>query len=171
MLTQSRILIIGASDTIKVFFIGVTYFLMRNPDCLAKLTDEIRGTFSSSDERTGDATAGLEYLKAVIEEGLCMWPNVPAGMSREVPKGGSQISGYHVPAGTSVRVSAWSVNYDPNYWHEPRSFNPERWISEGFGDRKEASQPFSLGPRGCLGMNLACIEMRVVLAKMAFAYE
>lgn len=50
-------------------------------------------------------------------------------------------------------------------------FRPERWLEGGSQDVKEASQPFSLGPRACLGINLAYLEMRIILAKMVFTYD
>ena len=34
-------------------------------------------------------------------------------------------------------------------------FKPERWLDKDSVDNLEASQPFSLGPRGCLGRRYA----------------
>ncbi|KAL6862465.1 hypothetical protein ACO1O0_002698 [Amphichorda felina] len=34
---------------------------------------------------------------------------------------------------------------------DPTAFKPERWLDPNSTDVKEASQPFSMGPRGCLG--------------------
>jgi cytochrome P450 len=50
-------------------------------------------------------------------------------------------------------------------------FKPERWIDSTSQDVREASQPFSLGPRSCLGINLAYLEMRIILAKMVFEFD
>ncbi|KAH8670855.1 cytochrome P450 [Xylariales sp. PMI_506] len=171
MLANANILMIAGAETTKGFFIGTTHLLMANPECLAKLTHEVRSAFSSADEITGLATAHLEYLNAVIEEGLRLFPPAALGMPREVPKDGAQISGYYVPGGTSVLTEMFVVARSPQYWRQAKEFLPERWIGEGFGDRREASQPFSLGPRNCIGMNLAYLEMRIVLAKMAFVYD
>jgi cytochrome P450 len=56
---------------------------------------------------------------------------------------------------TRVSVHQWSVVHDEKYFHRPAEFIPERWIkgekASQMGDRLEASQPFSYGPRGCLG--------------------
>ncbi len=41
--------------------------------------------------------------------------------------------------------------HDEKYFAEPMEFVPERWLDPDSQDVKEASQPFSLGPRGCLG--------------------
>lgn len=56
-----------------------------------------------------------------------------------------------MPGQVEVYTSAWTVTHDPQYFHEPMSFKPERWLDPDCKDVKEASQPFSLGPRGCLG--------------------
>lgn len=56
---------------------------------------------------------------------------------------------------------------------------PERWLSpehplhlESYdNDNTAAARPFSLGPRGCLGVNLANIELRVTLAKLVFSFD
>ena len=48
-------------------------------------------------------------------------------------------------------TSAWTVTHDEQNFHEPFTFKPERWLDPACTDIKEASQPFSLGARGCLG--------------------
>ncbi|PVH90535.1 cytochrome P450, partial [Periconia macrospinosa] len=50
-------------------------------------------------------------------------------------------------------------------------FKPERWIDPDNTDVKEASQPFSLGPRGCLGRNFAYVEMNLILAKLHWKHD
>jgi cytochrome P450 len=52
---------------------------------------------------------------------------------------------------TEVYTSAWTVTHDERNFPESSRFNPERWLETDGPDIKEASQPFSLGPRGCLG--------------------
>lgn len=48
-------------------------------------------------------------------------------------------------------TSAWTVTHDAKNFHEPMQFKPERWIDADNRDVKEASQPFSLGYRACIG--------------------
>lgn len=168
MTANSGILVVGGAETTKAFLIATCQRLMQNPECLKKLTDEVRSKYSSPEEITGQSTASLEYLNAVIEEGLRLFPPLPLGLTRQVPACGTQISGHQIPGGTIVSTIPWVTAHSPKYWHKPTSFIPERWLGEGFGDCKEASQPFSLGPRGCIGINLAYLEMRITLAKMAY---
>ena len=67
---------------------------------------------------------------------------------------------------------------DPQRFHESTSFLPQRWLPEAkepnspfVDDQRDAVQPFSVGPRSCIGKNLAWAEMRLVLARILWAFE
>ncbi|KAG8163263.1 hypothetical protein KVR01_006560 [Diaporthe batatas] len=169
LMGNAQVLLAAGSETTATSLAGTTWYLLQNQDCLRKLTDEIRGTFKSMDEITGDATARCEYLHGVIEEGLRLFPPVAHGLPRVCP--GAMIDGQYVPAGCIVACENYPLARDPRYWVNPDLFQPERWIGEGFGDDKRAFQPFSSGPRACIGINLAYVELRITLAKMIFAYD
>ena len=163
---QAGTLILAGSDTTSSLLAGVTFYLLKHPDVLSRLQEEVRGSFSCLSEITGDSTNKLPYLNAVIEEGLRIVPPIPFGLQRISP--GATVDGHFIPKGTIVSVDTWTAMHDSQHWHEPSSFRPERWIGEGFHDNKTAFQPFSRGPRACLGINLAYLEARIILAKMAW---
>ncbi len=53
---------------------------------------------------------------------------------------------------TAVSVSTWCASHSADNFRNPDEFIPERWIDPEYGtDKKLASRPFSLGPRGCIG--------------------
>lgn len=169
MMAQTSTLIIAGSETTATSLSATTWFLLKNPDCMSNLQREIRSSFASADEITGDSTANLPYLHAVIEESLRMFPPAPFGLPRYSP--GAEVDGHYVPKGTVVSVAPLNMTRDSRYWQDGESFRPERWVGEGFRDEKKASQPFSTGPRACLGINLAYLEMRLALAKMVWLYD
>jgi cytochrome P450 len=119
----------------------------------------------------------MAYLIAVIEEALRLVPPVPAGLHRISP--GAVIDGHYVPKGTTVSVSGWSTTHDERFFHNAREFHPERWLPPNHpfydqtykDDMKDASKPFLLGPRGCLGINLAYMEMRIILSKLVWHFD
>jgi cytochrome P450 len=166
---QAKILLLAGSETTATFLSGVTYFLLKNPDTLARLQTEIRKSFSSSREITGESTSGLTYLNAVIEEGLRLFPPAPFGLPRVCP--GATINGLFIPKGTIVSVDTYTVSHDARNFHQPNNFIPDRWIDRKWKVNRDASRPFSLGPRGCLGMNLAYLEARMTLASLIYAYD
>ncbi|KAG8157364.1 hypothetical protein KVR01_012748 [Diaporthe batatas] len=167
--SQASILIVAGSETTSSFLAATCYLLLKNPDTLAHLTREVRSKFPLVESIRADALAELPYLNSIIEEGLRMAPPEAFGLPRFSP--GAVVDGHYVPAGVTVSVESYPITRDPRYWKDPDSFKPERWIGDGFGDVKEASRPFSLGPRACLGINLAYMEMRLTLAKMAWTYD
>lgn len=166
---QAQTLIVAGSETTATCLTGLAFCLLSNRACLEKLSAEVRSRFQTAEEITGDSTAELKYLHAAIEEGLRIFPPAPFGLPRICP--GAMVDGHYVPAGTVVSVDHWTTKHESRYWKDPHSFIPERWIDEGSEDVKEASQPFSMGPRACLGINLAYLEMRIILAKMVFHYD
>uniref|UniRef100_A0A0D2Y3M3 Isotrichodermin C-15 hydroxylase n=1 Tax=Fusarium oxysporum (strain Fo5176) TaxID=660025 RepID=A0A0D2Y3M3_FUSOF len=166
---QSNTLIVAGSETTATCLTGIVFCLLSNLSCLEALSNEVRSRFQSDTEITGDATADLKYLSAVIEEGLRIFPPAPFGLPRVSP--GAIIDGHYIPPGVVVSVDHWTTKHDGRYWKDPHAFIPERWIDGGFGDTKQASQPFSLGPRACLGINLAYLEMRIIIAKMVYHFD
>ncbi|KAK7221362.1 hypothetical protein V2G26_009365 [Clonostachys chloroleuca] len=55
----------------------------------------------------------------------------------------------------------------------PESFILERWLGDErfLSDKKEALQPFSHGPRNCIGKNLAYVKTRVILARIIWNFD
>ncbi|KAG5660139.1 hypothetical protein KAF25_003661 [Fusarium avenaceum] len=166
---QAKLLILAGSETTANLLAGAMFYLLRCPDKMTKLQDEIRSAFSSMDEIIADSVSNLEYLNAVIEESLRIFPPATFGLPRVST--GATVDGVYIPKGTVVSVDPWTASHDDRNFTHPYEFIPERWIGEGLGDRKDASRPFSLGPRGCLGINLAYMESRIALASLVFAYD
>ncbi|KAG8168201.1 hypothetical protein KVR01_003890 [Diaporthe batatas] len=124
-------------------------------------------------ETTATALSGLTWYllkNPSCLEGLRVFPPLSFGLPRDCP--GAVIDGHFVPEGTTVANENYAMAFDPRYWRDPLSFRPERWVGAGFtGDDRRAFQPFSSGPRGCLGINLAYMEMRVSVAKLLWAFD
>lgn len=166
---NAQTLIVAGSETTATALTAIIFWLTKNPECLKKLQDEVRGAFALVDQITGDAAARCEYLHGVIEEGLRVSPPLATSLPRDCP--GSVIDGEYVPAGITVSCENFALARDSRYWKDPEEFKPERWVGKGFGDDKGAFQSFSTGPRACLGINLAYLEMHVTLAKVVFAFD
>ncbi|EAQ83585.1 hypothetical protein CHGG_09989 [Chaetomium globosum CBS 148.51] len=170
---NSAILIIGGSETTATLLSGVTYFLLTNHHAMETLTAEIRETFKSEDEIDFASVSTLPYLLACLDEALRMYPPVPTGLPRVVPKGGANIAGNYVPEKTVVAVHHWAMYHNDEHFKDPFAYHPERWLDDPAfaGDHKEAFQPFHLGPRNCLGKNLAYIEMRLILVRILWNFD
>lgn len=131
IIENSGVIIIAGSETTATLLSGTTYFLLKNPDKLEKLTNEIRSAFSSEEEITVTQVDQLKYMLAVFNEGFRMCkvpvlglyplrfilivlldPPVAVGLSRLSPAGGEFIDGYWIPENVSRTCSCHS--YSPN---------------------------------------------------------
>jgi len=70
----------------------------------------------------------------------------------------------------AINYPIWVLNRLPQYWHRPDEFWPERWLDEGANDKAPPVPktnalpfiPFNYGPRTCLGMNMAYLEIKIM---------
>ncbi|KAJ5309062.1 hypothetical protein N7508_004441 [Penicillium antarcticum] len=173
MITNGSTLIIAGSETTATLLSGVTFLLLRNPRVLAKLQAEIRSAFATEEEVTLENCNKLEYCLATLTEALRLYPPVAAGLPRIVDAQGDMIAGNWVPGGTIVSVSHLAASHSPVNYTDPEQFIPERHLGDARyeNDSKLAMQPFSFGPRNCIGRNLAYVEMRIILARMIFNFD
>ena len=88
---------VAGSETSATMLSGTKVLLIKNPDKMQKLIEEVRGKFKTPSEITLEEVNKLPYMIAVINEGLRMYPPIPTGFPRVVPKGGDFISGHWVP--------------------------------------------------------------------------
>jgi len=171
--SNAIVFLVAGSETTATTLSGATYLLLKHPEIYAKLVHEIRSKFKSYAEITMEGVNKLEYTIACLQEGLRYYPPVPTGFPRVVPKGGAHISGHYIAGGTSVYVSQFSTNHSPRNFKDPNKYVPERWMGDEQykDDNRESVNPFSFGPRNCLGKNLAYAEMRLILAKVLFSFD
>ncbi|KAH0349680.1 benzoate 4-monooxygenase cytochrome P450, partial [Aureobasidium melanogenum] len=173
MHANAAVFMMAGTETTATLLSGLTYYLLINPDKLAKLVAEIRGSFTSESDITVDALAELPYLNACIEEGLRMYPPVSGSLPRKVPAEGATIAGTWVPGDVSVAVNQRAIYQSTTNFRSPASFVPERFLGDPkyANDNFAALQPFSVGPRNCIGKNLAYHEMRLLLTMMLFNFD
>jgi len=99
--SNSNVLIPGGSETTGTFLTGTTWHLLKNPKVYKTLVEEIRSSFTSSEDITIGKLIHLKYLTGVIEEGLRIYPPVPSNMPRVIPEEGAMICGKWLPGGVS----------------------------------------------------------------------
>ncbi|KAF2220149.1 putative cytochrome P450 [Elsinoe ampelina] len=110
----------------------------------------------------------LEYLDVVVKEGLRRFPPIPMSLPRLVPSGGRTICGYTLPENTIVSCCAYSMHLlNENVYPDAYAFKPERWFDkERLPDMNRLMFTFSAGGRGCVGKNLALLEMKTLLREV-----
>ncbi|KAK3385593.1 cytochrome P450 [Podospora didyma] len=170
---NAAVLIVAGSETTATLLSGVTYMLLKHPEALKRVTEEVRSSFQSDDEITLTSVGNLSYMLACLNEGLRIYPPVAGGLPRITPRGGATILGEFIPGNTVMTIFQWALYHNEKYWTDPFGFHPERFLNDPkfAHDRFDALQPFSFGPRNCIGRNLAYAEMRLILARILFNFD
>ncbi|XAR58817.1 hypothetical protein NMG60_11014366 [Bertholletia excelsa] len=107
----------------------------------------------------------LKQLTMVINESLRLYPPVTV-ISREAFKD-MKFGDLHVPKGVNLWTLVATLHTDPEIWGpDSLSFNPDRFANgiTGACRHPHLYMPFGVGPRVCLGQNLALVELKVLLA-------
>jgi len=175
---EANMMLVGGTDTTSTTTAYTAWEIARNPNIQETLFKELKSAFPDpkSPITLKDAEK-LSYLTQCLKEGLRMHTVLPGPTCRVVPDTGASLCGYDMPPGVSyfdysrlIRqaitfVQAHTAHYDPSVYAYPEIFEPTRWTDETQQMRNNFL-PFSAGPRICLGMNLAYMEMRVMLAHL-----
>ncbi|OBR06538.1 Cytochrome P450 monooxygenase [Colletotrichum higginsianum IMI 349063] len=173
MRDNAVLLTTAGSETTATTLAAALYFICIHPEVLARLNEEVRSAFQGDADIDVNSVQKLSYMLAVLKEAMRVHPAVAISLPRRTPVGGSQIAGEWVAGGTTLGIWQYAVYHNPSKFLNPDSFIPERWLGdERFdGDEKNLHQPFSYGPRNCLGMNLAYAEMRLILARIIWNFD
>ena len=71
-----------------------------------------------------------------------------------------------------VCIPIYALHRDEEFWPEPDSFKPERFLPENKDSINQfAHLPFGSGPRSCIGMRFAMMEIKTILVKMLQKYR
>ncbi|KAF5650622.1 cytochrome P450 monooxygenase oxidoreductase [Fusarium sp. NRRL 52700] len=178
-LVEEAVTIVNAgTETTSWALAVITYFLLSQPETLAKLQDELKQVVDDPCHLPSWTTLEqLPYLGAVINEGLRLSYGVSSRTAR-VPTAEDLV--YHgefnkkptslvLPRGYAIGMSAAIAHHDESVFPDSYTFAPERWIDEDNKIRKDLEKSmiaFSKGSRGCLGKNLALCELYLSLAAL-----
>jgi len=119
-----------------------------------------------------DDLADLAWTLRAVREAMRLYPAAHTlGRSNTADE---VIHGYRIPAGSAIVVSPWVIHRSPKIWPDPDTFDPRRFdlpAGQFPGGHKYAWFPFGAGPRTCIGMQLAMLEVPVVLATILQTYR
>ena len=132
----------------------------------AEITERLHGRAPTADD-----IAQLEWTDRFLRECMRLFPGA-YGMNRST-RDDEVIAGYHIPAGSWVEVSMWGMHHSAAVWPDPEVFDPRRFDvppRQFPGSHRYAWMPFGAGPRGCIGMQIAMLEIPIVIAAVLQAF-
>uniref|UniRef100_A0A8D1K222 unspecific monooxygenase n=1 Tax=Sus scrofa TaxID=9823 RepID=A0A8D1K222_PIG len=160
LVAQGITFIFAGYETTSTPLSFLMYKLATHPDIQEKLQKEIDVTFPSKTPPTYDALAQMEYLDMLLNEILRLIP-LAARLER-VCKKDVEVHGMFIPRGTvmpqgrgpTLIQAAWLSSTEPDYKKHKDTMNPYTYL------------PFGTGPRNCIGMRFALMNMKLALVKV-----
>ncbi|KAH6671036.1 cytochrome P450 CYP621A2 [Halenospora varia] len=139
--------------------------MIQNPEVQKRAQQEIDSVIGNTRLPNFDDQPNLPYINRVLQETMRLDPATPNG----VPHRSSEdtvYKGYFIPKGSLIIASVRAINYDPEVYTDPETFNPGRYLpvsSGGAGEPFPVSQ-FGFGRRVCPGAHLGTASLWIVVA-------
>ncbi|KAF2635655.1 cytochrome P450 [Massarina eburnea CBS 473.64] len=170
--------LIAGSDTISNTACAVFYWILHGERAkpgtvIPRLQEELDAAIpSGTDVATYASVKHLPFLKRCIDEGMRLHSTSAIGLPRIVTSPtGISFDEAHFPYGTVLSVPSYTIHHLAEIWgSDVEEFNPMRW--DRLNERqKKAFNPFSYGPRACVGQNVAIMELQIIIGTAFRRYE
>ncbi|KAK3375532.1 cytochrome P450 [Lasiosphaeria ovina] len=171
--------IIAGSDTTATAIRATLLFLASSRRAYGRLQQEIDAAAAEgriSSPVTAEEGKKMEYLQAVIYEGLRMQIPFSGLVMKEVPPGGDIINGLFVPGGTRVAHNTLAMQRRRDIFGDDVDvFRPERWLNADPVSRQRMVQTtelvFGHGRLGCLGKPVAFLELNKIYVELLRRFD
>ncbi|KAJ0175355.1 hypothetical protein K1T71_009496 [Dendrolimus kikuchii] len=171
LIAQAAILVQGGFDTTAAILTYTIYEIAHQLPLQERLYNELKDAKDAIDG--GDLIANhlSELLNAVINETLRKYPQM--GWLDRIAEQDYQIDeNLTIKKGTVVYVNALGMHYDPDYFPDPDTFDPERFLPGIVENIKPYTfMPFGEGPRVCIGKRFAYQTMKFALSSVLLDFE
>lgn len=155
-------LIFAGYETTALCMSWLTHLLSKNSPYQVILREEFKTLLNTSPLES----TPYQTVDNIIKESMRLYP--PGWAWSRVALKEDLLKNHKVIAGEIILMSPYLTHRDPKIWDEPNKFHPERFQNEIV---KGSFIPFGYGPRTCIGMSLAMIEMRIMLKHLLNRFE
>jgi sterol 14-demethylase len=145
--------------------------LLRHPDFLAEVVDELDGLAAEGVEVSYQALREMPKLEAAIKEALRLHP--PLILLLRMAKVPVEVEGYRIPAGALVAASPSVSNRDPQAFDDPEVFDPHRYLAPREDDLANPWSwiPFGAGRHRCVGAAFAMMQLKAIFSVLLQRYS
>jgi cytochrome P450 len=164
--------LIAGRDTTAQLLSWSLYMLATHPEEQEVLLREVSSVLGDEALPTVDTTKSLVRMRAFLDEVLRLYPPVPLNILQCTQDDVLPHTGVRVPAGNNILWSSFVLGRDDRIFDDPLKFDPTRHISEdGKNLPVHPTFAFKVGPRTCLGINFAYLEVTIVLTTLLRSFS
>ncbi|XP_022824884.1 cytochrome P450 6B2-like isoform X4 [Spodoptera litura] len=172
LIAQCFIFFAAGFETSSTTLSYTLYEIAKSKKIQTKVLEEVDSYLASHNNKLNyDCVTELPYLEAVIDEALRFYP-VLGMIPRELMEDYTMPDGTKLDKGLRVHLPVYYLHHNPKFYPEPEEFRPERFLGE---EKKNivpyTYMPFGEGPRLCIGMRFAKMQMLAGLITMLKKYR
>ncbi|XP_046659109.1 probable cytochrome P450 6d5 isoform X2 [Homalodisca vitripennis] len=164
------IFLTAGSETVSRTIGFVLFELSRHPEIQQRVQQEVDSVLSKHGRWSFEVLKDMTYLDQVIQESQRMHTILPSLMRECVRPYKMPDSNLTIEKGTLILIPVVGLHNDPQYYPDPSQFDPDRFKDNKF---KPSSTylPFGDGPRICIAMRFAVMEVKACVAKIVSQYS
>nr|XP_043606844.1 cytochrome P450 93A3-like [Erigeron canadensis] len=164
-------IIVAGTDTTSLTTEWALSELINHPKVLQKAKEEIDRVVGKDRLLQESDLPNLPYLHMIAKESLRLHPGAAIIPRRAAED--STVTGYLIPANSTIFVNVWALGRDPEYWDNPLEFIPERFEDSQVDLRGQhfSLLTFGAGKRMCPGMSLALQLLPTMLGTMIQCFD
>ena len=167
---QSMVFLTAGFETTANTLTSIMLYFAMHPELQEKVYEEIVAGLGSDTNITHEHIKEMEYLEAFIKETLRMKP--PAAEHDRFCVKDTVVCGIPIKKGTQIQFPIPACHYDEEFFPEPMTFNPERFLKENEDKIIPYTwQAFGAGLRACIGQRFAMMEMKIFVAKLLQKFQ
>ncbi|CAI0413587.1 unnamed protein product [Linum tenue] len=172
-------IVIGGTDTSSTTIEWAMSELIQHPEVKKIAQQELTRVIGPDSVMEESHIPNLPFLHAIVKETLRLHPVAPLLLPR-CPTKGCHVGGHFIPEGTKVFLNVWAMHRDPEFWEDPTSFLPERFLNENDEQSTRSLDylggsfhylPFGSGRRICAGLPLGERMVMYVLATLLHMFD
>ncbi|KAK4358471.1 hypothetical protein RND71_020700 [Anisodus tanguticus] len=150
--------------------------LLKNPKAMKRLRNEITKVVTIDEGEImivkESDLPNLPYLDACMKETLRLHPPAPLLFPHRAVQT-CEVMGYRIPRDTQIIVNVWKMARDPEYWNDPSSFKPDRFLDSSIDYKGQDFEfiPFGSGRRICAGQSVALRMLPMIIGSLVHKFE
>lgn len=154
----------GAPGTVGACML---YELLRNPDWLERLREELDGIGESA--FFSDPVRSAPAAHRFVKETMRLW-SFPLILQRVASKDFA-VDDLAFDRGQTYFLSSFILHRDPEFWEDPDRFDPDRWLRPEKPPVPGTYIPFGWAPRTCPGASFGLAQLMLFLRIAATRFD
>ena len=160
----------AGTDTPSTQITWALFYVIKYPDVQARLHRELDNVVGAERLPELSDKPNLSYLDAFLNEMVRIVSETPLAIPHLTMRETS-LAGFYIPQDMTVIVNLWAIHHDLEYWEDPFTFRPDRFLDKEGRLGVHGILPFSAGIRSCPGERFGKKAVFLFLSRLLHRFK